>query len=196
MIGVSDGRKHCCSDKCAICMSEFEQGQRVCATACAHYFHQHCLTEWEGQKNNCPVCRAKLRWYDAPWWRARKLRLCVFIYCLFFTLFSAGICYNIRTTYPEPELITQTFDLNDSTFFRSLFIFESSCRFSSGVKVGYGRYMLDDHTMIVSCKPALNQNGKIPYAYTNSFTCLMVACGLCVFVGVFSIGLTGSRLFE
>ncbi|BAT15894.1 uncharacterized protein [Oryza sativa Japonica Group] len=47
---------------CVICMEEFVAGDEVCAIPCAgnHSFHHHCITEWLGRSNVCPLCRHAL----------------------------------------------------------------------------------------------------------------------------------------
>uniref|UniRef100_A0A0E0J6Q0 RING-type domain-containing protein n=1 Tax=Oryza nivara TaxID=4536 RepID=A0A0E0J6Q0_ORYNI len=47
---------------CVICMEEFVAGDEVCAIPCAgnHSFHHHCITEWLGCSNVCPLCRHAL----------------------------------------------------------------------------------------------------------------------------------------
>jgi hypothetical protein len=43
-------------------MEEFVAGDEVCAIPCAgnHSFHHHCITEWLGCSNVCPLCRHAL----------------------------------------------------------------------------------------------------------------------------------------
>uniref|UniRef100_A0A0E0DWH1 RING-type domain-containing protein n=1 Tax=Oryza meridionalis TaxID=40149 RepID=A0A0E0DWH1_9ORYZ len=47
---------------CVICMEEFVAGDEVCAIPCAgnHSFHHHCITEWLGCSNGCPLYRHAL----------------------------------------------------------------------------------------------------------------------------------------
>nr|XP_015619142.1 RING-H2 finger protein ATL74 [Oryza sativa Japonica Group] len=47
---------------CVICMEEFVAGDEVCAIPCAgnHSFHHHCITEWLGCSNVCPLGRHAL----------------------------------------------------------------------------------------------------------------------------------------
>uniref|UniRef100_A0A0E0F9K4 RING-type domain-containing protein n=1 Tax=Oryza meridionalis TaxID=40149 RepID=A0A0E0F9K4_9ORYZ len=44
---------------CVICMEEFVAGDEVCAIPCAS-FHHHCIAEWLGRSNVCPLCRHAL----------------------------------------------------------------------------------------------------------------------------------------
>uniref|UniRef100_A0A0E0MJM3 RING-type domain-containing protein n=1 Tax=Oryza punctata TaxID=4537 RepID=A0A0E0MJM3_ORYPU len=47
---------------CVICMEEFVAGDEVCVMPCSgnHSFHRHCITEWLGRSNVCPLCRHAL----------------------------------------------------------------------------------------------------------------------------------------
>ncbi|KAF5795315.1 putative transcription factor C2H2 family [Helianthus annuus] len=47
-------------DICAICLQEFEVGETCVALECNHGYHQECIEKWLQQKNNCPICRAKV----------------------------------------------------------------------------------------------------------------------------------------
>lgn len=48
---------------CAICLADFEAGQKLVRLTChqQHCFHQTCLTRWARTNNSCPLCRASLR---------------------------------------------------------------------------------------------------------------------------------------
>jgi len=49
-----------CSDRCLICLSEYEPDEDVRIMSCKHAFHQPCVDKWlEVGKNNCPACRTK-----------------------------------------------------------------------------------------------------------------------------------------
>ena len=43
---------------CTICFAPLEEGERVGALACNHYFHTDCLKEWLPRRNTCPLCQA------------------------------------------------------------------------------------------------------------------------------------------
>ena len=49
--------------ECAICLSEFEEGQPVTPLSCdvKHYFHSECIKQWIKTKNTCPLCRTEIR---------------------------------------------------------------------------------------------------------------------------------------
>ena len=44
---------------CAICLCEFEVGEKVCALPCddGHIFHTKCIEQWLETNSVCPVCR-------------------------------------------------------------------------------------------------------------------------------------------
>ncbi|KAL9340471.1 hypothetical protein Peur_066690 [Populus x canadensis] len=44
--------------ECAVCLSEFTEGERVRKLKCHHTFHNECLDEWLHQSMaTCPLCR-------------------------------------------------------------------------------------------------------------------------------------------
>jgi len=49
-----------CSDhECSICLSEFEENERVTRLPCNHHFCTICITTWLTENgNHCPQCRA------------------------------------------------------------------------------------------------------------------------------------------
>tara|TARA_B100001094_G_scaffold209698_2_gene203605 strand:+ start:3583 stop:4023 length:441 start_codon:yes stop_codon:yes gene_type:complete len=56
------------TDKCPICLVEWEDEDEIVISRCAHAFHKQCIREWvqPGMKNGlpnrdkCPMCRAQL----------------------------------------------------------------------------------------------------------------------------------------
>ncbi|KAI8905359.1 hypothetical protein DFJ77DRAFT_479199 [Powellomyces hirtus] len=46
--------------KCTVCLSEYESGDSLKGTPCAHWFHDECLEEWLKQSKTCPICRTKI----------------------------------------------------------------------------------------------------------------------------------------
>lgn len=42
---------------CAICLLEYEKGNKLRYLNCTHHFHIDCLDMWLSVKNNCPICR-------------------------------------------------------------------------------------------------------------------------------------------
>ncbi|KAL9377929.1 hypothetical protein Peur_029264 [Populus x canadensis] len=46
------------SRECAVCLSEFTEGERVRKLKCHHTFHKECLDKWLHQSMaTCPLCR-------------------------------------------------------------------------------------------------------------------------------------------
>uniref|UniRef100_A0A803PPH3 RING-type E3 ubiquitin transferase n=1 Tax=Cannabis sativa TaxID=3483 RepID=A0A803PPH3_CANSA len=44
--------------ECAICLSEFEEGQGIRVMArCNHGFHDQCIHQWLSSHSSCPTCR-------------------------------------------------------------------------------------------------------------------------------------------
>lgn len=53
--------------ECAICLSEFVDGERVRVLPnCGHGFHANCVEEWIVVRSSCPTCRAICRLDGAP----------------------------------------------------------------------------------------------------------------------------------
>ncbi|CAK7334493.1 unnamed protein product [Dovyalis caffra] len=49
------------SMECAVCLSEFSEGERVRKLKCKHTYHKDCLDRWLQQcLATCPLCRAKV----------------------------------------------------------------------------------------------------------------------------------------
>ncbi|KAG8640936.1 E3 ubiquitin-protein ligase RHA2B [Manihot esculenta] len=47
--------------ECAVCLSEFLEGERVRKLKCKHTFHRDCLDKWLQQYlATCPLCRTKV----------------------------------------------------------------------------------------------------------------------------------------
>ncbi|CAA3024731.1 RING-H2 finger ATL51-like [Olea europaea subsp. europaea] len=46
-------------DVCAVCLSEFKEGDGVrLLPECTHIFHVTCIDKWLDSHHNCPLCRA------------------------------------------------------------------------------------------------------------------------------------------
>ncbi|MFM7858532.1 MAG: RING finger domain-containing protein [Flammeovirgaceae bacterium] len=43
---------------CAICMVNYEVGEKYMILECLHRFHECCVKEWFKQMNTCPICKA------------------------------------------------------------------------------------------------------------------------------------------
>lgn len=48
------------SEKCPICLTDFEVGETVQKTTCDHLFHTRCIGPWVELHTTCPVCRATI----------------------------------------------------------------------------------------------------------------------------------------
>jgi len=47
--------------ECTVCLSQFENGDRVRILPCQHVFHAACVDEWLGRDPHCPLCRQSIR---------------------------------------------------------------------------------------------------------------------------------------
>jgi len=45
------------NESCSICMSEFEDGEKIKMVSCKHKFHSDCIKEWVLRNPTCPCCR-------------------------------------------------------------------------------------------------------------------------------------------
>lgn len=59
-------KKSCSDEICAICQSEFVEGDDVMVLPCTHDFHQNCGSEWLlSYSKCCPVCKLNVEDVDA-----------------------------------------------------------------------------------------------------------------------------------
>lgn len=49
-----------CTDKCIICMSNYQMNEGLRKLRCNHQFHRKCIDEWLLKAYLCPVCRSDL----------------------------------------------------------------------------------------------------------------------------------------
>ena len=49
---------HGSCDTCAVCLSEFDEGQQCRKLQCNHLYHQSCIDEWLKVSTRCPLCNA------------------------------------------------------------------------------------------------------------------------------------------
>lgn len=49
------------SDRCVVCMSEFEVEENLRILPCAHEFHSECVDKWLSTNPTCPICRAVVK---------------------------------------------------------------------------------------------------------------------------------------
>jgi len=43
---------------CAVCLCEFEKGEKLKSTPCVHFYHAECIDRWLMVGHACPVCKA------------------------------------------------------------------------------------------------------------------------------------------
>ena len=48
------------TDKCTICLSDFEEGEDVRRLPCMHLFHVECVDQWLKTNKCCPICRVDI----------------------------------------------------------------------------------------------------------------------------------------
>ncbi|KAL6223000.1 hypothetical protein ACLB2K_006390 [Fragaria x ananassa] len=48
-------------EECSVCLSEFEEGEKIRQLKCKHRFHKDCVDKWLQQYwAKCPLCRTKV----------------------------------------------------------------------------------------------------------------------------------------
>lgn len=58
--------KLCELSSCAICLDDFETGERLRLLPCGHYFHTNCVLPWlTGRQDCCPLCKTNV-WGRLP----------------------------------------------------------------------------------------------------------------------------------
>ena len=58
--GVGETQKEHFSSECAICLTEFADGDRCIKLKCKHAYHEACIVKTlEREKRECPLCRSK-----------------------------------------------------------------------------------------------------------------------------------------
>lgn len=61
-----NGQKNvqCCesssNEVCAICILDYQMGDKLRTLPCQHKFHQGCVDKWLGLKSDCPICKFDL----------------------------------------------------------------------------------------------------------------------------------------
>jgi hypothetical protein len=62
MYNIKNGIIHRKSDSCSICLEDLEDD--LVYTLCGHTYHKKCISRWQKNKNNCPLCRKKIEKYN------------------------------------------------------------------------------------------------------------------------------------
>jgi len=57
-VQVEEGKCHCHSENCPICLTVMGRGEEK---SCGHRFHKRCIAKWLSRNNSCPLCRAVLK---------------------------------------------------------------------------------------------------------------------------------------
>jgi hypothetical protein len=64
---TSDLEENAVENCCSICLDEYAHGDRISGakntSSCQHLFHEHCITSWLMNHDNCPICRVS--YFDA-----------------------------------------------------------------------------------------------------------------------------------
>ena len=47
-------------ERCTICLSDYEKGEKMRRLVCLHQFHQLCVDKWLHQHKKCPICRVDI----------------------------------------------------------------------------------------------------------------------------------------
>lgn len=58
------GSEACGEEGCAVCLAEYNDGEKVRLLRCRHLFHSACIDRWLAMSRRCPVCQADVR--DIP----------------------------------------------------------------------------------------------------------------------------------
>lgn len=62
-----DGESNTINSECAVCLSEFEEGEWVKhLPICSHVFHVSCIDTWFQTHSNCPLCRSYVCHVNSP----------------------------------------------------------------------------------------------------------------------------------
>lgn len=48
------------NNRCVICLSEFNVGEKESTLPCLHFFHSNCIEKWIIEKRWCPVCKYEI----------------------------------------------------------------------------------------------------------------------------------------
>ncbi|CAM8910801.1 unnamed protein product [Rhodiola kirilowii] len=49
------------TDRCVVCQTEYEEGEKLVGLiACAHPYHEDCISQWLQVKKTCPICNTQV----------------------------------------------------------------------------------------------------------------------------------------
>lgn len=51
-----EGKPHD-EEKCLICLSEYQESEKLRILPCSHRLHKDCVDKWLNRNRTCPVCR-------------------------------------------------------------------------------------------------------------------------------------------
>lgn len=55
-----------CTERCLICLSEYEEDEECRVLVCKHGYHKECVDQWlEKGSNSCPACRSEGMSFDS-----------------------------------------------------------------------------------------------------------------------------------
>jgi hypothetical protein len=49
------------SDRCVVCLMDFEEEEEITHLPCQHYFHSLCITKWLQLRDACPLCQKSIK---------------------------------------------------------------------------------------------------------------------------------------
>jgi len=56
-----DAEGHTHTERCAVCIADYVDGESIVELVCGHLFHQECIKEWLAKHKECPLCRHDIR---------------------------------------------------------------------------------------------------------------------------------------
>lgn len=59
---------------CAVCLTDFEEGETLRVLPCGHRFHDTCADQWLLRSAQCPICRSSVKSTVAASRRSRRLQ--------------------------------------------------------------------------------------------------------------------------
>jgi len=56
--------KECKYSSCTICIEDFKEKHYIVKLDCGHLFHEECIHEWGLYKQECPICKKEISFYN------------------------------------------------------------------------------------------------------------------------------------